>query len=332
MHAFKSWLAALLLVSASWANAATPAVADPLPSWRDGPTKAAIVTFVEKATRADGSDFIPVEARIATFDNDGTLWSEQPLYFQGLFIVDQIKAMAPDHPEWASTPPYQYILQGDMKALAASGEKGLMELLAVTHAGMDNDAFTASVQQWIKTSRHPTTGKPYTAMVFQPMLELLAYLRANQFKTYIVSGGGQEFMRAWVEPVYGIPPEQVIGSQGGLKYVVDGGVPSLQKTADIVLVDDHAGKPVGIQRGIGRRPVFAFGNSDGDLEMLQWTTSGKGLRFAGLVHHTDGDREWAYDRASSMGKLDKGLEMATQSHWTVVDMARDWTTIYPATP
>lgn len=287
------------------------------------------MAFVDKATRQGSSDFVATEQRIAVFDNDGTLWAEHPLYFQIFFVFDRIRALAPQHPEWKTTEPYRSALNGDKKGLAAAGEKGLVELMAATHTGMTTDEFSATVSDWFATARHPKTRKPYTSMVYQPMLELLAYLRANGFKTYVVSGGGQEFMRPWMERVYGIPPEQVIGSHGELKYEMRDTGPVLVKQAKVVLIDDHAGKPVGIQRFIGRRPVFAFGNSDGDQEMLQWTTAGTGLRFAGLVHHTDAKREWAYDRKSKIGTLDKALDEAGQKGWTVVDMAKEWKVIYP---
>lgn len=305
---------------------------DALPSWQDGPSKKAIVAFVKEATRKEGEGFIPVDQRIATFDNDGTLWAEQPLYAQGFFMLDRIRALAAQHPEWQTTEPYKSALAGDMKGLAAAGEQGIMQLMAATHAGMTTDEFNAIVSDWIATARHPVTHKPYTSMVYQPMLELLAYLRAHDFKTYVVSGGGQDFMRPWMERVYGIPPEQVIGSQGELEYQMRDDGPVLVKQAKVVLIDDHAGKPVGIERAIGRRPVFAFGNSDGDQQMLQWTKTGKGPRFAGLVHHTDGKREWQYDRASKIGTLDKALDEAAKENWTVVDMAREWKVIYPLSP
>lgn len=314
----------LLLLAAPVAQAA-----DPLPSWKQGPSRKAIIAFVDATTRTGSPDFVPVEARIATFDNDGTLWAEQPLYFQFLFVVDRIRALAPQHPEWKTTEPYRALLAGDSKGVLASGEKGLMELMATTHAGMSVEEFSGIVRDWITTARHPTTGRPYTAMIYQPMRELLDYLRANGYKTYIVSGGGQEFMRPWVEQAYGIPPEQVIGSYGELVYRIRDGKPVLMKLPKAGLVDDHGGKPVGIQRFIGRRPVLAFGNSDGDLEMLQWTAAGEGLRFAGLVHHTDRRREWAYDRASKIGTLDKALDVAASQRWVVVDMAKEWSRIYP---
>jgi len=317
-------LAALVAFTASLAQAA-----DPLPSWNDTTTKKAIVAFVEKVTREGSPDFVPVPERIATFDNDGTLWSEQPMYFQLLFVLDRIKVLAPQHPEWKTTEPFASLLKGDMKAVAASGMKGLMQLVAATHAGMTIAEFDQTVSDWIQTAKHPKTGKLYTDMVFQPMLELLAYLRANGFKTFIVSGGGIEFMRPWTEQVYGIPPEQVVGSSLKMKYEVRDGKPVIVKQAEIDLIDDKDGKPIGIQSNIGRRPIFAAGNSDGDFQMLEWTTSGSGLRFGLIVHHTDAGREYAYDRDSHFGKLDKGLDEAAAKGWTVISMKDDWNNIYP---
>ena len=302
---------------------------DPLPSWNDGAAKTAIVDFVARVTDPAGPDFVPEPERIATFDNDGCLWSEQPAYFQLLFIVDRVKALAPDHPEWTSTQPFQAVLEGDLKTLAASGERGLMELAMATHAGMTTAEFETIVTDWIATARHPTTGRPYTGMVFQPMLELLDYLRANGFKTFIVSGGGIEFMRPWTEAVYGIPPEQVVGSSIKTSYEVRDGVPVLVRKPEIEFIDDKAGKPVGINSHIGRRPIAAFGNSDGDFQMLEWTTAGDGARLGVLIHHTDADREWAYDRDSHVGRLDRGLDEAADRGWVVVDMKQDWSTIYP---
>jgi len=321
-----------LLAAATAFLATTAFAADPLPSWNDTGPKQAIVQFVEKVTKQGSADFVPVPERIATFDNDGTLWAEQPAYFQLFFAIDRIKALAPKHPEWKTKEPYASVLRGDMKGLAASGEKGLLQLIAATHAGMTTDEFEQVVNDWVVNAKHPKTGKPFTEMVYQPMLELLAYLRDNGFKTFIVSGGGIEFMRPWAERVYGIPPEQVVGSMGGLKYEMRGNVPVLSKLPSLVLMDDKEGKPVGIQRNIGRRPIAAFGNSDGDLQMLQWTTAGSGARFALYVHHTDADREWAYDRKSHIGKLDKGLDEAKAKGWTVVDMKNDWKKIYPWSP
>jgi len=303
--------------------------ADPLPSWNNTAPKKAIVAFVERVTRPGSPDFVPPAERIAVFDNDGTLWSEQPMYFQALFVFDRIKALAPQHPEWKEKEPFAALLRGDMKSVAAAGEKGLVELMVATHTGMTTEEFEKIVTDWIAAARHPKTGRPFTEMVFQPMLELLAYLRANGFKTYIVSGGGIEFMRPWTEKVYGIPPEQVIGSHGKLGFEMHDGKPVLRKLPEIGLVDDKEGKPVGIQTFIGRRPIVAFGNSDGDLEMLQWTTAGSGSRFGLIVHHTDAEREYAYDRQSHVGRLDKALAAAARSGWTVVSMKEDWAVIYP---
>jgi phosphoserine phosphatase len=319
----------LLVVSLALITVPLAAADDPLPSWHDGAAKRAIVDFVQRVTTPGGQDFVPAPERIATFDNDGTLWAEQPLYFQLFFTLDRVKVLAPQHPEWQTAEPFKSVLAGDMKGVMASGEKGLMELLAVTHTGMTTDEFNAVVTGWAANARHPKTKKLYTEMVYQPMLELLAYLRANGFKTYIVSGGGQEFMRPWTERVYGIPPEQVIGSHGELKYELRDGQPVLVKEAKVALIDDRAGKPVGIQRFIGRRPILAFGNSDGDQQMLQWTAAGSGPRFMGLVHHTDAEREWAYDRISHIGQLDKALDEANARGWTVVSMKDDWRTIFP---
>ncbi len=318
----------MLLLSALLAMSDAVA-ADALPSWNDGPAKQSILQFVARTTTAGSPDFIPVPERIAVFDNDGTLWSEQPAYFQAFFILDRIKAAAPQHPEWRSEEPFASVLKGDTKAVLAGGEAALAKLVAATHAGMTTEEFERSVRDWLATARHPKTGRAFTDMTFQPMLELLACLRASGFKTFIVSGGGIEFMRPWAERVYGIPPEQVVGSSGGLAYELRDGRPVIVKQAKLVLVDDKEGKPVGIQRHIGRRPVAAFGNSDGDLAMLQWTAAGAGARFMLFVHHDDAEREWAYDRASHVGKLDKGLDEARAKGWTVVSMRRDWRSIYP---
>ena len=302
--------------------------ADPLPSWNESGPKKAIFEFVEKVTREGSSDFVPVSERIATFDNDGTLWAEQPMYFQGLFALDRVKALAPQHPEWKTTEPFASLLKGDLKTAFAGGERAMMQIVMATHAGMSTDEFERIVTDWIATARHPTTQKPYTEMVYQPMLELLAYLRANGFKTFIVSGGGVEFMRSWTEKVYGIPPEQVIGSRIKTKFQMKDGKPALMRLAQLDFLDDKAAKPVGINEHIGRRPIAAFGNSDGDLQMLQWTMAGTGARFALIVHHTDAEREWAYDRKSSVGRLDSALGEAEAKGWTVVDMKNDWKTIF----
>ena len=323
------WAAFCLLMAMAWTNACM-AAQDPLPSWNDGTTKQQIESFVKKVTTEGSPDFVEPSKRIAVFDNDGTLWAEQPAYFEFFFALDQVKALSPQHPEWKTTEPFKSALAGDMKGLAASGEKGVLELVAATHSGMTTDEFARSVNQWVSTARHPKTHRVYTEMVYQPMLELLHYLRDNGFKTYIVSGGGQDFMRAWVPAVYGIPPEQIIGSQGELKYEMQNGKPVLIKLPKVALIDDGPGKPVGIQRSLGVKPIFAFGNSDGDQQMLEWTTSGDGARFAGLVHHTDAAHEWSYDRQSKIGKLDKALDEATAKHWIVVDMKNDWKVVYPA--
>lgn len=303
--------------------------ADPLPSWQDGAAKKSIVDFVKDTTRKGSPDFVPVSERVAVFDNDGTLWSEQPMYFQAFFIFDRIKALAPEHPEWKTKEPFASVLRGDMKSALAGGEHALMEMAMATHAGMTTEQFDAIVRDWVASAKHPKTGRRYAEMVYQPMLEVLVYLRANGYRTYIVSGGGIEFMRPWTEAVYGIPPEQVIGSSIKTKFEMRDGVPVLARLPELNFIDDKEGKPIGINQHIGRRPVAAFGNSDGDLQMLQWTAAGKGRRFALYVHHTDADREWAYDRGSHIGGLDKGLDEAAARGWTVVDMKKDWKQIYP---
>jgi len=300
-----------------------------LPSWNEGPAKAAILKFVEEVTTEGSSSFVAPAERIATFDNDGTLWAEQPMYFQLAFVLDRIRATAKDHPEWKGKQPFDAAIKGDAKVLAATGEKGIAALLAATHAGMTTDDFARTVSDWFATARHPKTKQPYTSMVYQPMLELLGYLRSKGFKTFIVSGGGVEFMRVFAEQVYGIPPEQVVGSSGVLKWEMRGNAPVLVKQPKVEFVDDGPGKPAGIQRFIGRRPIFAFGNSDGDQQMLEWTAGGNGPRFMGLVHHTDAKREWAYDRSSRIGKLDKALDEALARKWTVVDMSTDWNRVFP---
>lgn len=301
---------------------------DPLTSWNDTAPKKAILDFVARVTQEGGPDFVTEAERIAVFDNDGTLWAEQPAYFQAQFLVARVKALAPQHPDWETKEPFASLLKGDLEGVAASGEAGIAALMAATHSGMTTDEFAATVNEWIGTAKHPTRGRLYTEMVYQPMLELLAYLRTNGFKTFIVSGGGIEFMRPWTERVYGIPPEQVVGTTGGLKLETRDAGLVIRKLPELVLNDDKEGKPVGIQRHIGRRPIAAFGNSDGDLQMLQWTCRAPGLRFCLYVHHTDGEREWAYDRASHIGKLDKGLDEAAAKGWTVVDMKQDWNEIF----
>jgi hypothetical protein len=305
------------------------AESDPLPSWKDGEAKQAIVRFVERITSATGKDYLPPAERIAVFDNDGTLWSEQPFYFQFFFALDRVKALAPQHPEWKDNLPFKAVLEGDTKGLLAGGQRGALEIVTATHAGMTTAEFEQAVSEWIGAALHPKTKHLLTEMIYQPMLELLSYLRANGFKTYIVSGGGIEFMRPWVERVYGVPPEQVIGSSIKVKFELRESGPVLVRLPEIDFIDDGVGKPVGIHKFLGRRPVFAFGNSDGDLQMLQWTAAGDSLRFMGLVHHTDAEREWAYDRESPVGRLDKALDEARSRNWTIVDMKRDWRVIYP---
>jgi len=309
----------------------TPSVfaADPLPSWNDTGPKRAIVAFVEQVTKEGSPGFVPVAERIATFDNDGTLWSEQPMYVQAAFVFDRVKALSNAHPEWKEKEPFASILKGDLKAALAGGERAIAELVMATHAGTTTTEFSRIVKDWIATARHPKTQKPYTGMVFQPMLELLAYLRANGFKTFIVSGGGIEFMRPWTEEIYGVPPEQVVGSSIKTRFEMIDGVPALVRLPELNFIDDKEGKPVGINQHIGRQPIAAFGNSDGDLQMLQWTCSSPGARLCLYVHHTDGEREVAYDRQSHVGGLDKGLDEAAAKGWTVVDMKSDWKVIFP---
>ena len=303
--------------------------ADPLPSWNETDSKKAILAFVQRTTSEGSPEFIPVDQRIATFDNDGCLWSEKPFYFQTFFVIDRVKQLAPTHPQWKNEQPFKAVLEGDQDALAETGMEGMLKLLMATHAGMTNDEFTEEVRVWLRTARHPQLNRAYTELVFQPMLELLSYMRANGFKTYIVSGGGVEFIRAFAEEAYGIPPSQVIGSRIKTKFEVREGVPSLVRTPEIDFINDKEGKPVGIQQHIGQRPIFAAGNSDGDFQMLQWTTSGSGARFGMLVHHDDPAREWAYDRESHVGKLDRGLDEAANLGWTVISMRDDWRMIYP---
>lgn len=302
--------------------------AEVLASWNEGEAKQSIVRFVESVTKEGSADFVPVPERIAVFDNDGTLWGEQPMYFQLLFALDRIKALAPQHPEWKDKEPFASLLKGNVKAALAGGEPAIMQIVMATHSGMTTDEFDQIVSDWIASARHPKTGRLYTEMAYQPMLELLSYLRANGFKTFIVSGGGIDFMRVFSEDVYGIPPEQIVGSSGKTSFEMRDGAPLLMKSSEINFIDDKAGKPVGIHQHIGRRPIAAFGNSDGDLQMLQWTCSGPGPHFCLYVHHTDADREWAYDRQSSVGHLDKGLDAAADSGWTVVDMKKDWNRVF----
>jgi len=301
---------------------------DTLPSWNNGQVKESIIKYVTDVTTQGSLDFVPVAERIAVFDNDGTLWSEKPFYNQFAFIVDRVKEMAPQHPEWREQQPFKAILEGDTETLAASGMEGLLQLTMATHAGMTTVEFTEIVKDWIGKAQHPRFNRLYTQMVYQPMLELLTYLRSNGFKTYIVSGGGIDFMRPWTEKVYGIPPEQVIGSSIKTKFEIREGKPVLVRQAEIDFIDDKEGKPVGINKFIGRRPILAFGNSDGDLEMLQWTQAGDGLTMMAIIHHTDGEREWEYDRNSLVGKLDKALDIARSQGWLIVDMKKDWRQVF----
>ena len=327
LRKYSTWMLGIL--ASLFMCMAVAAASEPLPSWNDGATKQAIMDFVVRVTKDGSADYVPEAQRVAVFDNDGTLWAEQPMYVQALFVADRVKTLASQHPEWTTKEPFASLLKGDATGVAASGESGIAELMALTHAGMSTDEFAVIVSDWVAMARHPKTGRLYTEMVYQPMLELLAYLRENGFKTFIVSGGGIEFMRPWAERVYGIPPEQVIGSTGGLKFEMRDGGPVIMKTPDLVLNDDKEGKPVGIQRHIGRRPIAAFGNSDGDLQMLEWTCTPPGARLCLLVHHTDAEREWAYDRTSRVGRLDKALDEATAKGWTIVDMKQDWKTVFP---
>lgn len=303
---------------------------DPLPSWNEGPVKRALLDFVQRITTAGAPDFVPAPERIACFDNDGTLWTEQPNYFQVIFAVDRVKALAPRHPEWKTLEPFKWAIEDNRDALAAMGEKGVLEIMTATHAGLTTEEFTKAVLDWLATARHPRFKRPYTDLVYQPMLELMALLRANQFKTFIVSGSGMEFMRPWTERVYGIPPEQVVGSSGVTRYLLQApDRPVLMKEPKVEFIDNGPGKPEGINRFIGRRPILAFGNSDGDQQMLEWTAAGAGARFMGLVHHTDAVREYAYDRTSPIGRLDKAWDEAVRRKWAVVDMKNDWKVIYP---
>lgn len=303
--------------------------ARPLPSWRDGPARTALLEFVERVVTPGSPDFVPVAERIAVFDNDGTLWAEQPFYFQAAFAFDRVKALAPRHPEWKAQQPFQAVLDGDLKTALAGGEHALLELVMASHTGMTTDEFDGLVRDWIASARHPRFERPYSECVYQPMLELLAWLRGHGFETWIVSGGGIDFMRPFTEEVYGIPPQQVVGSSVKVRHELRDGVPVLVRLPEIDFVDDKEGKPVGIHRHIGRRPIAAFGNSDGDLAMLEWTSAGPGARLALLVHHTDAEREWAYDSKSPVGRLDQGLDVAAARGWTLVDMKRDWARVFP---
>jgi hypothetical protein len=321
--------AALLALGANCTTA--QAARDPLPSWNDGPAKQAIVDFVRATTDKGSPKFVPPAERIATFDNDGTLWCEQPMYSQFLFALDRVKALAPQHPEWQEKEPFASILKGDPKAALTGGVRAMLETVLATHAGMTTEEFEQTVKDWLATARHPKFRRPYTECVYQSMLELLAYLRANGFKTFIVSGGGVEFMRPWTEKVYGIPPEQVIGSSIKTKYEMRDGKPVLVRLPEIDFIDDKTGKPVGIESHIGRRPIAAFGNSDGDREMLEYTQGGGGARLMMLVHHDDAVREFAYGADSKIGTLSDALMAEAKTNgWTVISMKHDWKRIFPS--
>jgi len=320
----------IVLLLVAWQTIPAGAADDPLPSWSDGPAKTAIVTFVEAVTTEDSPDFVLADERIAVFDNDGTLWIEQPMYNQLAFALDRIRALAPQHPKWQEQQPFRAVLENDLEALKASGMEGVVELLMASHAGMTTDEFATIVEDWVASAEHPRFERPYTELVYQPMLELLDYLRDNGFETFIVSGGGIAFMRPWTEEVYGIPPEQVIGTSVETRFEVRDGEPVLVREPKLFFLDDKEGKPVGIQKFIGRKPIAAFGNSDGDLQMLQYTAGRPGPSFGLIVHHTDAEREWAYDRDSHVGRLDEALKEGRSRGWTLVDMKRDWKTVYPS--
>jgi hypothetical protein len=325
----RTLLGAVLVATAGAAVRPAHGQTDPLPSWNDGTTKTAIIDFVRRVTAQGGPDFVPPAERITTFDNDGTLWCEQPMYVQLAFGLERVKALAPMHPEWRDKQPFKAVLEGDIKTLAEAGEHGMVELVMATHAGMTTEEFERIVMEWLSAARDPRFKRPYTELVYQPMIELLAYLRANGFKTFIVSGGGIEFMRPWSQQVYGIPPDQVVGSSIKTRFQMQQDIPVLFRLPEVHFVDDGPGKPVGINEHIGQRPIAAFGNSDGDLEMLQWTTThSDGVRLGLIVHHTDAEREYAYDRDSHFGKLDKALDAAAVNKWTVVDMKKDWKRVF----
>jgi phosphoserine phosphatase len=322
--------AVLLVALASGIAVSTAKAQDPLTSWNDGPAKKAILEFVTAVTEEGGIDYVAPEDRIATFDNDGTLWVEYPMYTQVLFAFDRVKQLAPQHPEWKTTQPFKALLEGDMKTVGASGMKGLMKILMATHSGMTATEFETMVLNWLATHKQPKFKRLYTESVYQPQLELLAYLRANGFKTFIVSGGGIAFMRPISEKTYGISPEQVVGSSVVTKFQIKDGKPVLVRIPEIAFVNDKAGKPVGIYQHIGRRPILAFGNSDSDMQMIEYTMAGDGRRLGLFVHHTDADREYAYDRESHVGTLDKALDQADAMGWIIVDMKKDWKSVFPA--
>lgn len=328
LERLRGGIVAGILLSLLATSGPAPAAEDSLPSWKEGPAKASIVAFVEEATEEGGAGFVAPADRIAVFDGDGTLWPEQPAYFEVMFAMDRVREMAPDHPGWNETQPFQGVLEEDWAAVSVTGREGMMDLLVATHSGMTNEAFRREVAKWVETAKHPRFGRPYPELAYQPMRELVEYLHENEFRSWIVTGGGIEFMRVWAEATYGIPPEQVIGTQFDLEYVSDPDSPHFLRRRDTFFLDDGPGKPVGILRHIGKRPLVAFGNSDGDLEMLEWTTAGDRAALGVLIHHTDAEREWAYDRDSSYGRLDRGLELAADRAWLIVDMAKDWSRIF----
>jgi hypothetical protein len=320
-----AWLAVALV-----ATVGARLSAEPLPAWNPGPARQAILSFVEKVTKPGGPDFVPPAERIAVLDNDGTLWSEQPLYVQLVFALDRVKALAPQHPEWKEQEPFRSVLAGDLPAVLKSGNQGLLELVMASHAGMTTQEFAMIAEAWLESARHPKYGRPYTECIYAPMLELVEYLGANDFEVWIVSGGGIEFMRPWTERVYGIPPQRVVGSSVVTKYELRDGRPAIVRQPELDFLDDKAGKPVAINKFIGRRPIAAFGNSDGDFEMLEWATAGPGPRLGVILHHDDAEREVAYDRDSHIGRLARGLDEAPARGWTVVSMKDDWKRVFPA--
>ena len=326
---FAGFVGALIVALFAFLITAPDAFAqDPLPSWRDNAAKQRIVSFVQDVTDSSSPNYVPEQERIAVFDNDGTLWSEKPVYFQLQFAIDRVKALSDKHPEWKATQPFKAILENDQKALLGAGTKGLLEVIAKTHAGMTEKEFRKTVEDWIASAKHPRFERAYTELTYTPMQEVLTYLRANGFKIFIVSGGGLSFMRPWAPKIYGVPVEQIIGSVIKTKFEMRSGGPALVRLEEMFFVDDKDQKPVGIHTFIGRRPIAAFGNSDGDLQMLQWTSAGDGASLKVLIQHTDAEREWAYDRDSKIGRLDKALDEARQHGWTVVDMKNDWNRVF----
>ena len=325
---FRSFVAAAVLALAGPAAAQT----DPLPSWNDGATKAGIIAFVTRVTSEGGEAFVPAGDRIAVFDNDGTLWAEKPFYVQLFFAIDRIRELAPQHPEWQTTEPFASLLKGDIKTALGGGQQAIAKIIAASHGGITTTEFADIVARWFATAENPEKKRPFSKMTYVPMVELLGYLRDNDFRTFIVSGGGIDFMRVFGQSLYGVAPYEVVGSSGKLEFEIDDGDPVLVKLPEIDFVDDGPGKPVGIAMHIGQHPILAFGNSDGDLQMLQYTCLPAGQSYCAFVHHTDAVREWAYDRDSDVGRLDKGLDAAATNRWTLVDMAKDWKTIFAAAP